>query len=144
MAKPNAMWLKLREYALAKPESYEDYPWGERVVKVNKKIFVFLGDGEGRENHISMKLLASNEAALSVPGASPVGYGLGRSGWVTVPIGTKAAPLDVLIEWIDESYTLVAPKRLTAAPKQSAPAAKAKTIATKPKGRAAKSGTKAR
>lgn len=34
---------QLRTYALTFPEAYEDYPWGEMVVKVQKKVFVFLG-----------------------------------------------------------------------------------------------------
>jgi len=113
MARPNPIWQKLRAHALAKPEAYEDFPWGDRVIKVNKKIFVFLGDGDSANESISFKLLESQDAALSIPGAAPVGYGLGKAGWVTVPIGTRFAPLDVLIEWIDESYALVAPKRLT-------------------------------
>src|SRR5688572_7972693 len=33
----------LREFALGLPEAKEDFPWGERVAKVNKKVFVFLG-----------------------------------------------------------------------------------------------------
>ncbi|MBA3709787.1 MAG: hypothetical protein H0W83_13320, partial [Planctomycetes bacterium] len=37
----------LRAFALAFPGAYEDFPWGERVVKVAKKVFVFLGRGHG-------------------------------------------------------------------------------------------------
>src|SRR5690242_9119860 len=33
----------LRAFALGLPEAYEEFPWGECVVKVNKKVFVFLG-----------------------------------------------------------------------------------------------------
>jgi hypothetical protein len=33
----------LRTYALTFPEAREDFPWGERVVKVREKVFVFLG-----------------------------------------------------------------------------------------------------
>lgn len=116
MPKPDPLWKKLRDHALSKPEAYEDFPWGDRVAKVGKKIFVFLGDGEGPKNRIGVKLLESHEDALSVPGSEPVGYGLGRAGWVTVPIGTKAAREQLLVEWIDESYRLVAPKRLTKTP----------------------------
>jgi len=112
LPKPNPTWKKLRDHALAKPEAYQDFPWGELVAKVAKKIFVFLGDPDGGSEKISFKLLASHEVALAVPGAQPVGYGLGRSGWVTVPLGTSAAPFGVLAAWIDESYDLVAPKRL--------------------------------
>ena len=32
---------RLRKYALSFPEAYEEFPWGERVAKVNKKVFVF-------------------------------------------------------------------------------------------------------
>jgi len=52
--------------------------------------------------------------ALSVPGAAPTGYGLGRSGWVTVPFRGAAPPVDVLKDWVEESYRLVAPKKLVA------------------------------
>ena len=34
----------LLEFALSLPEAHEDHPWGETVVKVRKKIFVFLGE----------------------------------------------------------------------------------------------------
>jgi len=33
----------LRAFALVLPEAEEAFPWGERVVKVNKKVFVFFG-----------------------------------------------------------------------------------------------------
>ncbi len=34
---------KLLKVALGYPEAWKDHPWGETVVKVGKKIFVFLG-----------------------------------------------------------------------------------------------------
>ena len=33
---------QLRTFALGLPGAYEEFPWGESVVKVNKKMFVFL------------------------------------------------------------------------------------------------------
>ena len=33
---------KLEQFALSLPEAWADSPWGDRVVKVAKKIFVFL------------------------------------------------------------------------------------------------------
>ncbi len=52
---------------------------------------------------------------LGVPGAEATGNGLGKSGWVTVPLATpKAPPFGVLTDWVEESYRLVAPKRLVA------------------------------
>ena len=106
-------WKKLRAYALALPEAYEDFPWGDRVVKVNKKIFIFMGDGGASEQQrIGIKLSEAHDFALSIPGAAPSGYGLGRAGWVSIPIGADALTVALLREWIEESYRLVAPKRL--------------------------------
>lgn len=97
------------------PGAYEDFPWGESVMKVNKKVFVFLGHGEGKEPAgMSVKLNDSNAQALVVPGAEPTGYGLARGGWVTVYFTKKAPPLGVLRDWVDESYRAVAPKKLIA------------------------------
>ena len=106
----------LRTFALGFPEAREDFPWGERVVKVKDKVFVFLGrDGE-EEWGVAVKLPSSGLMALSLPFASPTGYGLGKSGWVSVKFTAKdkPPPLDVLRKWIDESYRAVAPKTLIA------------------------------
>jgi predicted DNA-binding protein (MmcQ/YjbR family) len=104
---------KLLAYALTFPEAYEDHPWGEVVVKVNKKVFLFLGVSDGSyPPSFCLKLIDSNAQGLAVPGAAPAGYGLGKSGWVQVPLETELPPVEVLHDWIDESYRLVAPKRL--------------------------------
>jgi predicted DNA-binding protein (MmcQ/YjbR family) len=101
----------LRTLALTYPEAHEDFPWGERVVKVRGKIFCFLW---GNDDHVgfTVKLPASHEFARMM-GAEPTGYGLGRSGWVTLRLGDGDAPdRDLLAGWLDESYRAVAPKGL--------------------------------
>lgn len=105
----------LRKFALTFPGAFEDSPWDEHVVtKVGKKIFVFYGSAE--EPSLGVKLPDSAEMARSVvPGAEPMGYGLGRHGWVTIPLdrGRAGEPeTELLEEWIEESYRAVAPKRL--------------------------------
>ena len=60
--------LQLRAAALAYPEAAEEFPWGERVIKVRGKIFLFLGAVEGRLR-LSVKLPQSFLDALTVPGA---------------------------------------------------------------------------
>ncbi len=100
---------KLRELALGYPGATEEFPWGERVVKVDGKIFVFLGDASTAKN-VALKLPASHAAALAVKGAEPTGYGLGKAGWVTIPLAAKL-PFAVFAEWLDESYRAVAKKR---------------------------------
>ena len=82
------------------------------MVKVRGKIFVFLGPEGSRR--ISLKLAESHEHALAIEGAQPTGYGLGRSGWVTVPLRAPGVSLGVLRDWVEESYRIVAPKRLVA------------------------------
>jgi predicted DNA-binding protein (MmcQ/YjbR family) len=112
MARPRDTRRRVLAFALGLPEAYLDHPWGEDVAKVNKKVFVFLGLAESAESGMSVKLRESNEQAVSVPGAAPTGYGLARGGWVTVPFLDTTPPLDVLKDWVEESYRLVAPKRL--------------------------------
>jgi predicted DNA-binding protein (MmcQ/YjbR family) len=106
---------KLHARALELPGAYEDHPWGETVVKVGKKIFVFLGvDNPAQPAGFGLKLPDSHEAALAVPGASPMGYGLGKAGWVSFRLSGqgKLPPLGVLLDWLEESYRAVAPKKL--------------------------------
>lgn len=106
---------ELRAVALSLPEATEDFPWGERVVKVRKKIFVFLGvnPGEGERLRVGVKLTASHGEAMSLPFVVPTGYGLGRAGWITATFSPGEQPMTgLLASWIRESYRNVAPKRL--------------------------------
>ncbi|HET7745511.1 MAG TPA: MmcQ/YjbR family DNA-binding protein [Gaiellaceae bacterium] len=99
-----------RAFALSLPETTEDQPWGEDVVKVRGKVFVFLGTGSS--TRMTVKLDESHGHALSIAGAEPTGYGLGKAGWVTVPLQAKGVGRAVVRDWIEESYRIVAPKRL--------------------------------
>lgn len=104
----------LRRFALDFPDAHEDFPWGERVVKVRKKVFVFMGLADGGLS-LSVKLPESQHIALMLPFTEPTGYGLGKSGWVTARFEPKEKPPeDLLLEWVEESYRAVAPKKLIA------------------------------
>ena len=104
----------MRKYALDFPEAYEEFPWGERVIKVHKKIFLFL-NGDTGNLRVTTKLPQSYGAALLAPFAKPTGYGLGKSGWVTASFAKgEQVPYDILKSWIHESYRAIAPKRLAA------------------------------
>jgi len=105
---------ELRRFALSFPGAHEDFPWGESVVKVGKKVFVFLGRSGG-DLSLSVKLPSSNLVALDLPFTSPTGYGLARGGRVTAQLPkTEEPPVDLLRRWVDESYRAVAPRRLVA------------------------------
>ena len=104
---------KLLAYALGFPDAFEDHPWGEDVVKVNKKIFVFFGVPEKGKLGVHVKLPEAREFAMTFPFTEPTGYGLGKAGWVSATFGSgDDIPVDMLMDWIDESYRAVAPKRL--------------------------------
>jgi predicted DNA-binding protein (MmcQ/YjbR family) len=106
----------VERFALSLPEAWADEPWGDSVVKVRKKIFVFLGsaDNDPAEQGISVKLTDSLDHGRNIPGASPVAYGLGKHGWTYVPFaGLDASEFDVLIDFVEESYRAIAPKTLS-------------------------------
>lgn len=107
-----AIQAELLRFALTLPEAYEDRPWGETVVKVRAKIFLFLGEAPDTIA-LTVKLPRSHGYALSLPYAKPTGYGLGKSGWVSLQT-TDPTLLEasLLKEWIVESYRAVAPKKL--------------------------------
>lgn len=111
-------WRKVRVFALGLPGAAEDFPWGETVAKVNKKVFVFLGVDDGSHPLGLTVKLRDEEAhahALTSPGAEPAGYGLGRSGWVRIPLDGQGAPAaELLCDWVEESYRVIAPKKLVA------------------------------
>jgi predicted DNA-binding protein (MmcQ/YjbR family) len=110
--RPSAAWKALKRYAAQKPGAWEDDPWGETVYKVGKKVFVFLGHRDYGYG-LSCKLPDSSEAAITMFSfAEPTGYGLGKAGWVSARFEAREdVPVDLLKQWIDESYTAVAPKR---------------------------------
>ena len=103
---------KLRAFALSLPEAVEDHPWGEDVAKVRGKVFVFLGSTGSKR--ISVKLEESHAHALAIEDAERTGYGLGRAGWVTVPLRAPGVSIALLRDWVEESFRIVAPKRLVA------------------------------
>lgn len=112
LAHPTA--LALREAALGYPDTTEDHPWGETAFKVRgRKAFCFMAGTEEGGFVVTFKLPFRAEDALAQPFAEPTGYGMGPSGWVTCRFGPDdAPPLELLCDWLDESWRAVAPKRL--------------------------------
>ena len=105
----------LKAFAFGFPEAYEDHPWGESVAKVRRKVFVFFGRSRPHDLHLSVKLPESGAELLAMPFATPTGYGLGKSGWVTIQCTPETRlPLELLRNFVSESYRAVAPKTLSA------------------------------
>jgi predicted DNA-binding protein (MmcQ/YjbR family) len=110
-SKINELMASLESFALGFPGAWHDTPWGDSVVKVGKKIFLFLGDADHAT--ISVKVPESHDHAMSFDGAMPTGYGLGKAGWVSIPVAAVMGDdAEVLQDFVEESYRMVAPKRL--------------------------------
>jgi predicted DNA-binding protein (MmcQ/YjbR family) len=106
----------LHKHALGYPETIEDFPWGHSAFKVKGKVFLFtyLCEDKGFLS-LSVKLPVSGMMALTLPFVSPTQYGLGKSGWVTARFYVKdKIPLDMVKEWVDESFRAIAPKKVLA------------------------------
>ena len=112
---PRSLEGTLRTAALAYPDATEDFPWGERAIKVRGKAFLFLrGEPTGAVS-FSVKLPHSAADALELPYVEATHYGLGKHGWVTANVdGGRDAPLELFRSWIDESFRAVAPKKVVA------------------------------
>ena len=129
---PKQLCSALLAHALGLPEAWEDHPWGENVAKVGKKVFVFFGVPDPREEQliVCVKLPKSSVAALDLGFTEPAGYGLGKAGWIAARIGkSDRVELSVLKGWIEESYRAIAPKKLVA--QLDGPPAPAKKAAPK-------------
>jgi len=140
---------RLLKYALAKPDATLEHPWGENVAKVRGKVFVFFGmaepaaDAPYADYVMGVKLTNALLFAKSQSYVETMGYGLGKSGWVSVKSPKGAAPMDMFEEWIDESYSNVAPKRKTAS-SSAAPKARARPAARRAPARSSTSRRTAR
>jgi len=109
MAKLEAIVARLPEAARVDIEAWG----GEPTFRVNGKNFVFASPDA---TSLSVKLPKEEADAVVATDAhaEPTGYGLGRSGWISVslPGRVSAARWREIEEWVRTSYTLIAPKRL--------------------------------
>lgn len=112
---PLAVRAKVRAFALTLPGSAEEFPWGRASSRSARRSSSSSAPHDGSHPpgiNVKLKDPQLHEHALSVPGAQPSGYGLGGAGWVSVPLTGDAPAVEVLCDWVEESYRVVAPKRL--------------------------------
>jgi hypothetical protein len=121
-------WDAVRAFALDLPDAAEDFPWGEAVVKVERRgsepppwrrhlvhgpMFLWLGRREADAPSSPRRREPSNDQAISLAGAERTTIsGLGQWGWLTVRL--ERVPVDLACDWVEESYRRAAPKRLAA------------------------------
>jgi predicted DNA-binding protein (MmcQ/YjbR family) len=117
VASVKAAKAALRKYALTLEGARLDHPWGEDVVKVRGKVFVFFGPPDDTSEWLmGVKLTRSLLYARSRGDVETMGYGLGKSGWCSVKRPkTGRVDLKLMKEWIAESYEAVSPTKKRAA-----------------------------
>jgi predicted DNA-binding protein (MmcQ/YjbR family) len=110
-----AVRKELRAFGLTYPGVATKSPWpGHDDLAVKGKTFAYLSI-EGEPFSISLKLPYTGEEARKLRFATPTGYGLGKSGWVTFqPKPSEMPSMRQLKSWLDESYRAQAPKKLAA------------------------------
>ena len=104
---------ELRAFGLSLPGAHRKSPWPDHDdLAVKDKTFAYL-PAKGKPFSLSCKLPYTGYEALQLPFAEPTGYGLGKSGWVSLaPSEDEIPPLDHLKEWVEESYRAQAPRKL--------------------------------
>lgn len=79
-----------------------------RTLNVGKKAFLFLGEGDAR-----LKLGGSIPQAEALASRQPDRCEVGIHGWIKLMFkGDLAIDAETLAAWAEESYRLMAPKRL--------------------------------
>lgn len=113
--KSTAVLKELRAFGFTYPGVETKSPWpGHADLAVNGKTFAYLSV-EGQPFSISLKLPYTGAEARKLRFATPTGYGLGKSGWVTfTPTPSEMPSIRQLKSWLDESYRAQAPKKLAA------------------------------
>ena len=111
----DAVLKQLKAFGLAFPGAHSKSPWpGHDDLAVKGKTFAFMSV-PGEPLSISCKLPVTRDQVLKQPFAQPTGYGLGKSGWVTMAFAADdKPPPELLKRCILESYRAVAPKKLVA------------------------------
>lgn len=114
---PNHILDDLRRICLSYPQACEKETLGHPTFRVRDKIFVGVGLGEPIDSDLSItvKSTAEERQALLAEGTP---YYLpdyvGVHGWIGMKLADPVE-WDVVSELIEESYRLVAPKKLVAA-----------------------------
>lgn len=107
---------RVRALAGGYPQAERTFLFGDHeVFRVREKVFLWLGEGEGGTVSVSVKLKDSQHAALLLPFVQPAAYGMAKWGWVKAELPAARLPLELVRQWLDESYRHTAPRKLVAA-----------------------------
>jgi predicted DNA-binding protein (MmcQ/YjbR family) len=94
---------RVRDIALALPDTFEDHPWGDIVFKVGKKMFASTA---ARSGYVCVKANpAELEGLLRMPGVSLAPY-VGRFGWIVFEFDSEDR-LPFVEGLVQASYELI-------------------------------------
>jgi predicted DNA-binding protein (MmcQ/YjbR family) len=119
-AVPNASSLergrleRLREICLGLPDATEKMAWGDPTFRVRDRIFVMQkGNYAGGRPSIWLKVREGGQSLLlaSKPALCFVPPYVGSKGWIGVYLDGRTIPWAFVRELIEESHSLVAPRR---------------------------------
>lgn len=108
------------DYCLTYPDAYEDYPFEEKSDpgastamrhRSNKKIFALINERHGLGVNLKCDPMRADFLRGAYEGVRP-GYHMNKMHWNTVAIPSDV-PNDALLDMIDHSYELTAPKKCT-------------------------------
>ena len=103
---------EIREYALAKPDVEEGFPFGETalVLTTHGKMFLLLSlDEQPLRFNVKCDPEKAEELRERYPSVLP-GYHMNKRHWNTIVVD-GSLPRQLLKEMIDDSYRLVRPKK---------------------------------
>ena len=76
-------------------------------------LFLWLGARDAPAHAVYVKLTDSYEQAVAIAGAFPTALsGVGQWGRLTIPLPVR--DVDLLFDWVDESYRNIAQRKLVA------------------------------
>ncbi len=104
---------QLRARALDLPGVAEGESCVKRSFKARTKGFLYLGETDDEYN-VMLKVGDSVDDARSFCDEAPDRRSVGSTNWVTLRFGTTELPPPFLADWIEESYRMLAPRKLVA------------------------------
>lgn len=109
---------QLRAICLALPESTEKIAWGDNTFRVRDKIFAHFVNNHHGDGIVAVWCKAPPGMQQALVGSAPdrffVPPYVGPRGWVGLHLDRVDVDWDEVAGTIEESYALVAPKRLLA------------------------------
>ncbi len=99
---------RVREIAMAFPETVEIESWGRPTFRAGKRIFIVVGASHEQPFSIIFKPTADERRAYLERGGFWIPPYWGPGGWLAAPLDSRVADWTELAEIVDNSYRLVA------------------------------------